>query len=210
MYLGEEIKRHLINAKNPVMFEFGAHNGADVRRLAKITQGRGTIYAWEPDPINLVIFKQHVLPRNAILMECAISDTDGQSDFYPSINHKGTASGSSSLLKPIKTPRRPKNIQFLDKITIQTRSLDSFCKEHNITKIDLVLADIQGAEYKMIIGGKRMLKQTKFISMELMQDKRYEDVVLGVNNILSLLPEGWVYVTRVAEDIILRNRKYGK
>lgn len=209
MELNKSIIEYLQKTKDPIVFEFGAHNGSDLIALNKLLDGRGKIYGWEVDPELLKILRAMKLPNNVEIIEKAISDRDGTVKFHLAISTNKPDKrycGSSSLLKPIYSPRRPKYIKFVRDIMVPTQTLDSFCKERKIEEVDLIAADIQGAEPLMIKGGQETLKRTKFISIELMGDKRYEDMITEKEEILSLLPEGWTYVCRLCADVVFENQ----
>ena len=50
-------------------------------------------------------------------------------------------------------------------ITVPVKSLNLFCKENNLEKIDLIRMDVEGYEEKIIEGGKEILKNFKPILM---------------------------------------------
>ena len=52
------------------------------------------------------------------------------------------------------------------KIHVKTLKLDTFCFQNNITKIDFLWTDVEGAEKKLIDGAKNILKFTKYIMLE--------------------------------------------
>jgi len=46
------------------------------------------------------------------------------------------------------------------------KTLDWYVKKHNISKIDLLKIDAEGYDYKVLLGGKEALKQTRYIQFE--------------------------------------------
>ena len=61
--------------------EIGSHYGEDSLRLAQ-TFPQSDIYCFEPDPRNINIFKKHVINKNIKLYEVALSDKNGEAEFF--------------------------------------------------------------------------------------------------------------------------------
>jgi FkbM family methyltransferase len=53
-----------------------------------------------------------------------------------------------------------------DGVDIKALTLDSFCSENHIRKIDLIKVDVEGFEHFVFEGGKETLKSTKYIITE--------------------------------------------
>ena len=70
---------------------------------------------------------------------------------------------------------------------IQTDTLDNFCKIKKIKKIDILKIDVEGAEYDVLIGGKKILNNTKIIQLEILGTKtnfnnRYKKIISYLKN----------------------------
>ena len=59
------------------------------------------------------------------------------------------------------------------KFQVRTISLDSFCEKKKITRIELLKIDTEGHEFQVLKGGKKLLKKTKIIQVEIMDKKNY-------------------------------------
>ena len=53
-------------------------------------------------------------------------------------------------------------------------SLDSYCRSHELGAVDLIWADIQGAEGEMVRGGLETLSRTRYLYTEFSDDELYE------------------------------------
>ena len=58
---------------------------------------------------------------------------------------------------------------------VKTQTLDSFCKEKNITKIEILKIDVEGSELDVLIGSKKMLKKINIIYIEIFDKKNNFD-----------------------------------
>ena len=70
--------------------------------------------------------------------------------------------------------------------------------------IDLIWADVQGAEGDLIEGGRQALARTRYFYTEYDDQELYEGQI-PLAKLLSLLPE-FEIVPRYRWDVLLRNR----
>jgi len=78
----------------------------------------------------------------------AVSNVDGELEFYPSESHKGIENWwlSGSTCKPITNPY---DLTWGTPYTVKSIRLDTFCKIHNIIP-DIIHIDAEGAEYNVL------------------------------------------------------------
>jgi FkbM family methyltransferase len=136
--------------KGDVFVDVGAHIGWYTSLASRLVGKRGRVISFEPTPENFRILKRNVESNrleNVELHNAAVSDRDGQAEFYIS----PTKSGNHSLLKSAERG---------NPVTVRCLKLDSICKKADIVKID-----VQGAEHLVLKGMKNLLKreETKLI-----------------------------------------------
>lgn len=156
---GIEIKeiRKLLQKKNPVILDIGAHNGVNTSIFLNAF-AQAQVYAFEPHPQVIAEFRQKIKDRRCKLFEVAISDNDGKAAFYLSrtvAGKRGRGDTSSSLKKPTGHMQIYARIEFKEMINVKTNRLDTWVQENNIGNIDFIWADVQGAERELIRGGLR-------------------------------------------------------
>ena len=118
------------------------------------------VYAFEADAENIKKYSHRVLgASNVIVTACAISDKKGEATFFPSENYNGQPwRYSGSLMKPIVVPGTSEETTHpglhynMKGVKVKTIRLDDFCKKNRIKSIDYMHIDVQGAEYKVIVG----------------------------------------------------------
>jgi FkbM family methyltransferase len=159
------------------------------------------IYAVEPDPRRPA---PQDLPKNVSWHECAIGACDGEVTLWQSESKSGRPYTKSSSIKvPHAHFRYHPDIIFRQRITVQGYTLDAFTENNHIDQIDLIWADIQGAEGDMIIGGRKTLARTSYLYTE------YSDLELysaqpTLADILAMLP-GWRPLRIWPDDVLLVN-----
>jgi FkbM family methyltransferase len=130
------------------VIDIGAHIGLFTLPASFKVGQRGKIIAVEPEDKNFNCLQKNLKIngiKNVIGVKTALSDFNGQEDFFIS---KG--SGCHSLF-----PREGDNI--LKKIQIEVKTLDSLLRELNIERVDLLKIDVEGAELKILKGGRETL-----------------------------------------------------
>jgi FkbM family methyltransferase len=213
--LKSEIK-NLIKKSNPVIFEIGCADGIDTQEFIEEFGPDITLHCFEPDPRNIGVFlnggervcKPHftgpVLGNNIFLNQKAVGNEDGKIVFYQT-----TTIYSSSLKEPNENLKKTwPEIDLKDKLEIDCIKLDTYVDENKIEMIDFIWADVQGAEDLMKMGGKETFKnRVKYLYTEYSKDESnsfYRGTPF-LNDILSLLGEGWSLERDFGPDVLLRN-----
>ncbi len=149
-----EIEINILNKlvnKNSTCIDIGSCHGSYTRILSNYSK---EVYSFEPEKSNFEYLTEVLNQKNIILKKLALSDKVG-SNFLHIPTIKGTKNTAmSSLLGDIKK----KNIKFQK---IKTVTLDYFFRNKKIKNLDLIKIDVEGAEYKVIEGGKKVIKNFK-------------------------------------------------
>ena len=174
-----DVFKVIIDKEDPIIVEIGAHYGEDSVRFVE-TFKDPTIYCFEPDPRNIAIFKKHIDDARITLFEYALSNEEGEAEFYQSFQdytkdsvpekydwisqedyqkHKLNNSGSSSLKKGYKHT-------LTDTIVVKTKRFDNWIVENDLTMVDLAWIDVQGAEAIVIEGMASEIANVNFIWIE--------------------------------------------
>ena len=177
--------------------EIGAHVGQDTVWLAAIPGV--TVHALEPDPRNYV-------PEiaNVVSHRLAIADRCGLVRFHLSHSKQGRPyTKSSSIHQPTNHLTICPEVIFGETIEVEGTTLDAFAAAWVAGPIDLIWADVQGAERELIEGGQAALARTSYLYTEYSDEELYEGQ-LRLIEILALLP-GWRVLYRWPYDVLLRN-----
>lgn len=59
---------------------------------------------------------------------------------------------------------------------IEIETLDKYCQEHHITKIDLLKIDTEGWDYNVLLGSQKMLPNIKYIQFEHWSDQKTNQI----------------------------------
>jgi 2-O-methyltransferase len=212
---GDELVR-LLGRADPVILDIGCNNGFHTNWFLELFAG-SRVYAFEPDPRAAKAFRLAVQSARAKLFELAISDRDGQAEFHASGGLPDPALAerfpegwhqSGSLRRPRAHLEEFPWCTFDRTFAVEVRRLDRWSEEEGVDAIDLIWADVQGAEGDLIAGGRRTLARTRFFYTEYDNREMYEGQI-SLEKLLSLLPDFEV-VHRYRWDVLLRNRTLGE
>lgn len=197
-----------------IFFEIGCHFGTDTENLLFTSRN---IHCFEPDYRNVQIFKKFNYP--VTLNECAVSDIDGEIEFYMSsgnvyesvhgpTNNMLTNSNDWSASSSIKKPKTLVNtlpwIKF-NKITkVRSQRIDTYCKENNINKIDFIWMDVQGAELDVLQGAGEFINNINYIYTEYNEEELYEAAPTK-QQILDKLGPTWKVLFNYSGDMLIKN-----
>lgn len=193
----------LVARKEPVIIEVGAADGLDTVKFLAAMRGKGRLIAIEPDP-RFKVSLEAMASANCEVFAIAIADADGTMKF-----HQSSTPYSSSL----KEPRREiiaetwPEIEFSSTTQVETRSLDSLAEYTGLEQIDLIWADVQGAEDLLLKGGGKTLSRTRFLYTEFSEEEYYEGA-LPLGAILRELGPDWVLVRKYQGDALFRNKEF--
>ncbi|MEM6690962.1 MAG: FkbM family methyltransferase [Planctomycetota bacterium] len=137
------------------MFDVGANIGQTAQKWSQRTRAE-CIHSFEPVPSTFEQLRQNTSSLTKV--HChpfGLSDIDGTAE----INVYGSSVFASTCdASPIISPE---NETFVKTETIQLRTLDSFCEEQQIDRIDVLKTDTEGADLRTITGANRMLTQKR-------------------------------------------------
>jgi FkbM family methyltransferase len=189
------------------IFEIGACQGEDTLKYAQAFS-RAQIYAFEPLPENFEVLRQSIaVCERAQAWQLALGDVQGDAVFHVSSGAPATEVGSpgavvsrsSSLLMP--AAKRPESLEWLTfdrSIRVSADTLDSFCVQEGVERIDFVHMDVQGAELKVLAGAKRMLPRIRAIWMEVAFEQTYEGQCLEPETTRWMVDRGFRKIHQVS------------
>lgn len=196
--------KSIVNKENPVVLEIGACEGKDSLQFLSIF-GDIRLFCFEPDPKNCHDHRNLINDQRCILVEAAISDKDGEITFHRSGGRNRRASGS--LRSPKDHLKMHPWCTFNEDIIVPGFTLDTWCSQNSIDAIDLIWADVNGAETSLIAGAKHIFSKTRYLYTEFGPDN-HEIYVGGITKeqIKSLLP-AFEEVLINNNNVLLRNKE---
>ncbi len=142
--------------KGAVFLDVGAHIGTFTLKAARKVGPDGKVLAFEPNPETATLLRDNLAANhleNVVVEAIACTDKDQQLTLYAApINNTGASSlsetnaeyGDSTALKPFQVRGRP---------------IDDVVKELNLSRVDAIKIDVEGAELQVLRGAVETLKR---------------------------------------------------
>ncbi|MDI1247262.1 MAG: FkbM family methyltransferase [Lacunisphaera sp.] len=172
-----------------VICDIGACEGEDSVRYARLCP-HARVFAFEPLPANQALVRANFAryaTSNTELVPLALSDRAGEATFHVSSGRPADlfageqwnyGNKSSSLLQPAQSGPMHGWIEFKETIRVPTQTLEAFCADRGISRIDFIQMDVQGAEQWVLAGAGAMLPRITAIWLEVSTQELYRGQAL--------------------------------
>lgn len=134
-----------------ICLDVGANVGYYTISLGLKVQA-GEVHAFEPAELNYHVLTLNTLTNrlsNVVVNKCAVGDDTQEVEFF--VAQDG---GFSST---VDTGRR----RILEKTRVGMVTLDSYCSEVGLSRVDFLKVDVEGAEPKVIAGARHLLSNSE-------------------------------------------------
>lgn len=177
-FLSLEIKSDLYT-----FFDVGSNAGSFIKSV-KEKKINSSIHAFEPHPYLYDYLKKTYIDEK--INCCCVTNQDGKCNInIPSLS----VAISSVIDRPVF--QKLKKTQKVHVIESDSISIDTYCSNENIDVIHYIKIDVEGAEYFVLDGSKKMLSEKRIICGQF--EVGIEDSEFGTDHILNLL-ESYGYV----------------
>jgi FkbM family methyltransferase len=134
----------------PVIFDVGANRG-NYARAAMSRHPDAIIHCFEPSRKTFELLGQQLDGTGAALNNFGLGDQDAQLTLFSPTKNSALASLSRRRLDHFGIPMDQEE-------TVTIKTLDGYCRDRDIKKIDLLKLDVEGHELSVLRGGIELLK----------------------------------------------------
>ena len=152
----KKILRKYVKTEKPTLFDVGANEGYYSMKLRKVFPS-AHIYAFEANAHTLAKIQESFKKEKINFFNIGLASSTGTGTLYDHTDKLG--SEHASVYKDVITTTHG-NKDYTE-IHFKKDTLDHFCGEHNIQKIDFIKIDTEGSELDILKGAKRMLAEQK-------------------------------------------------
>ncbi len=166
-----QILRALVGRPDPLIFDVGASTGHSVERFLAAFE-RPTIHSFEPQAAAFSELHARFGARPDVhINNMALADRPGIAELHRASYHE-----TASLLAFASDSwwAKSQNVNAEGVMTVALDTIDRYCAARDITAIDLLKLDIQGAEPECLRGAQTMLAATRVIQVEIILHGMYE------------------------------------
>ena len=143
-----------------VAFDVGANVGRMSVLFSRLVGQEGEVHAFEPSIRTFRDLEENCAElehRNVVLNQLALSDQPGIVHLWVyDDEHSSWSTLADRPLKDYGIEVEPVTIEEVEATTI-----DAYCQQEAIPKIDLLKIDVEGAEYQVLLGAQRMLSERR-------------------------------------------------
>lgn len=123
--------------------------------------GEMKYYLFEPDSTEAARLKDKYAQRSdeIVVLNLALDNSDGTVQINQLRNRAMSTSSVRNPISPLFFGERTKEVEIINLLEVQGRSIDSFCAENNL-EIDFLKLDTEGSEYEILLGAIEQLRST--------------------------------------------------
>jgi len=143
-----------------IIFDVGAYIGELTILFSHFVGEKGQVHVFEACSSNfqrLTAVTRAITSSNIILNHTALSDKKGFADLY--VYDDQHLSWCSLAKRPLEKYGIPIVPERTERVT--TTTIDAYCKENSISHIDMLKIDVEGAEYQVLLGARKMLQDKR-------------------------------------------------
>lgn len=166
--------------KNGIILDIGANTGGLSLPFAKICVPEGKVFAFEPDNEVREQLLENIMInnlKNIIVNPIAIQNHSEikSIEFFirRAIHDDGRTNKGLSTIE-----NNPKYVQ--GKENVKTSTIDRFVQEEKIKRLDVIKCDVEGAEYKVLLGGINIIR--KYQPVIIYESSSIIDEAIGTKN----------------------------
>ena len=141
------------------VIDIGANVGLYSVLAASLIGENGRVWAFEPSKETFNRLKRNLELNNCsvvVALELALTNESDAAKYLVSDAGYGDVYRYLASSPDSKSPNAE---------LIQTTTLDAFVQEHNIDNIDLIKIDVEGGEYKVLLGSLKVLADNKKVTI---------------------------------------------
>lgn len=150
---------------DPAIIDGGAHRGGSVEAFSRYAP-QAKFHCFEPDPSLAQeltgLFSNN--PHVRVVM-AALGDVGGKAKF--NIN---ASRPTNSLLSPgdALQPDLQSLCELVEQVEVDILTIDAYCEAQSLDHVDIIKLDLQGYDYRALLGAKMALRDTRVVLIEVL------------------------------------------
>lgn len=176
----------------PVIVDGGAHRGDSVRTFS-VYAPNATFHCFEPDPKLVEELRATFLGRcNVFIVAAALGEERSQATFNinfskPTNSLLPTATSLSGDIQAL--------CQTVEQVQVDVVTVDEYCTTHGLGQVDILKLDLQGYDYKALLGSKETLRNVRVVLTEVLFAEIYKGCGLFPEILNLMVENGFVLYT---------------
>jgi FkbM family methyltransferase len=155
-FISSFLKDALKNEQHPVLFDVGANKGEITNQLYAVFPA-ASIHAFEPIAASYLSLKANCRQSNFKLNNIGLGIDPGKIAMYH--YNDGFTNQHATVFPEVLTALHKKEKIVQEEITLDT--VDNYCRENGISKIDFLKIDTEGNELNVLKGAQKMIASSE-------------------------------------------------
>jgi FkbM family methyltransferase len=148
---------------NLIVFDVGANVGKYSQALIDNRLDLEKVYAFEPSQRTFQTLTRNLGGHQQVnFINSGLSDRAGQMELYDKSGDNGNGSHASLSKDIFSDVYHSETTQSMVAIT----TVDAFCEEHGIHRIDFMKIDVEGYELHVLLGAQKMLGEKRIRAIQ--------------------------------------------
>ena len=170
---------------DPVIIDGGAHRGGSVEAFSRFSP-QAKFHCFEPDPLLAKELVEIFLGKpNVRVVMAALGESKGQASFNINVSRP-----TNSLLPPGDALQSDLQslCKLVEKVEVDITTIDAYCEERSLNRVDIIKLDLQGYDYKALLGAQTALRGARVVLIEVL----FVEIYKGCNlfpDVLRLMGE---------------------
>ncbi|MES2199490.1 MAG: FkbM family methyltransferase [Chlamydiota bacterium] len=195
---GEYLLQQQFLRSGHVVLDVGANIG-EWSEHALMAEPAIQLYSFEPLTIECNKLRRNLAPySNYRIWNLALSDEKGRSNYYYYNDIPEHAGLSGFFYREVL--RNDENFSDPEVIQVPCDTLEFFCKEQGLEKIDFLKIDTEGAEWKVIQGAKKLIEDHLITAIQFEYGGCYEDANTTLEQVFNFFQSNNYLVFRIFEE----------
>lgn len=173
-----------------VLIDAGAHVGDWSELAFNHTQGKSSIYAFEPVPTFFKKLTNRLPQVHCFNVALGATEKEAVMNYYYE-----ESEGCSSLFERKVLASIP-----VKKITVPVISLDTFCNAKSIDHIDFLKIDVEGAEWDVLQGANNLIKNKKIEAIQFEYGGTFPDAHITLFQVYTYLNSNGYSIFRITPN----------
>jgi FkbM family methyltransferase len=139
-------------------FDVGANIGVFTATMAAAVGPSGAVHAFEPLPVNRRRLERTISINGAQQVRVnasVVADTEGRTQLFD----YGAGYESWATLAPREIDIGTRVVRPERQVEVEAVTLDRYCDEHDVERIDVLKIDVEGAEQRVLSGAAGLLRR---------------------------------------------------
>jgi len=160
-----------------VVFDVGANRG-DWSAAARRENPMAKIFAFEPEPDIYKMLRGNLANSGAVCENFGLGSKREERRIF---SYKEDSGMGSFLSRP------GRDVLGADGKVAEIRTLDDYCQANNIDLIDFLKIDVEGFEYEVILGARKLLSEHKISAIQFEYGGTYLDAGISLKDMFEFL-----------------------